>query len=447
MRLSPLASMHLLARTPTSRPPEEGKTPASRSWFMRACLKLGSALGWGSVLALALIFVLMVNLPFYSAHSAFRAINEIGQASFSQLATRMATPGDPLARVVEFSGSVSRGRIKELSAQATTQMKGMSYAKVVDDPTHVEAVFGNLFSGIRLVVDAPEPFRSRTINILASQGFKVELHGRCPDCAALVWRKTGGWDLTASGTMEERKRLRGQLSVLLGLGLATHQAPGYPTVVVIPDRTFSQGLRQILTGSALGAVYFGLLIFGWGLVMSAGLHGWTLDYQRSKGALEPFIATHHAPWVLYGSGILRQAVVGFCLFGCALLLCLLWRLPVQWGFVLPLWVCIPPGIALIGFWSVLATFWFHHKDGRMLARLLFSPITLFVGWTVRIAVLWGVLQAQNPILAYHRFQVALESGEWLLGLAFLLALGSVVLAWLVAWRIGPRREGLRRTVA
>ena len=155
--------------------------------------------------------------------------------------------------------------------------------------------------------------------------------------------------------------------------------------------------------------------------------------------------TQQPAWVLYGAEMARSIKITTLIFWALLLPLLFVGPPLHWGLIGGLAVALPAFMLVNGLWGMLACVLFHHRQGRMFARIALSPLTLGVAWGLRLLMVWAAWRATTPFLA-------LGTLNWLdahwplifLALPTLLLMASL-LAWCVHARIGTRREGLRRT--
>jgi hypothetical protein len=218
-------------------------------------------------------------------------------------------------------------------------------------------------------------------------------------------------------------------------------------VVTLRGQDRVVAVRSVLQGGLTVLVHAMVVLVCLVLGLSMGFHGYLWDAQRSAGSLEPWAMARTPPWALYGAQMARTIVLGMSIALLAVTPLLFIGPPLHWGIIFALLLALPALMLVNGLWGMLACVLFHHRQGRMFARFALSPLTLGVAWAVRIGFVWMAWRTMTPFLALNTFDTLQEHWYWLLGLAPALLVVAGVLSLLIKWRIGARREGLRRVAA
>lgn len=293
-----------------------------------------------------------------------------------------------------------------------------------------------------LFVGAPEPLREATSQALVSRGGKVA-SSDCTDCVVMTWNSGRGWNAHlrggASGTDGDLPVLLSAMAIRKGLYDA-HPLPG----ITIDPEAILPAAKALLSSSIAGLSAMFLMFCCWAVVLTMSAHGYRWDLWRNAGFLEPWVMVVHSPWVLFLSQLLRHMFLAWIVFAVVLSMAFLFGLPLSWRFTATLLLLLPVFSLFVGLWGFLATVMFHHRRGRMLARIFLSPALLLIGWGLRLFLAWGVLRMEQPFLAWQKVSQLDQSVPWALGLVPFLLAGCGLLALLIQWRLGRRREGLRQ---
>lgn len=206
---------------------------------------------------------------------------------------------------------------------------------------------------------------------------------------------------------------------------------------VIPDaRGRYASMRLILSGSLL-------LLSAYLLVMFSGsMIGVEWDMDRTGGRLEPWTLVPSPLWCLYGGQALGGALLALGAMLTLVTVAKLVGLGMTWMVGFSLATLVACTTIFVGVYGVFGTMLFRHRFGRTFARLLLAPLNMLL-----VAGYAWLRMHHNP-----QWWMALAQGsgnnEAAIGLmlgagAILLAL-SIGLLPLIEWRIGARRQGLRR---
>ena len=181
------------------------------------------------------------------------------------------------------------------------------------------------------------------------------------------------------------------------------------------------------------------------LMMVSVTLGVEWDLRRAASTLEPWALVPQPLWVLYGAQLLMRAVVATALVAALVFPTLMLAPGVPAATVIGVgaavcWLAF--GMAcLIGMWGLLSTMMFHHRYGRMMGRLLLSPGAVMAMTLVRVGVVSGLVMGVAD-LTQGRLGGPVMAG---CAIAGALCVGlAVALVPIVQWRLGPRRQGLRR---
>ena len=203
---------------------------------------------------------------------------------------------------------------------------------------------------------------------------------------------------------------------------------------------------------ALPLVFFISILYM--VAFSGSMQGFEWDMRRTRDVLEPWAGALLPPWILYVSDALSRSVYA------TLIMLVVSSTFYLYGFALtPLWMvaglCFTFGIVfMLAMWGMLTTMMFHHRYGRMFARILLSPATIMVLLMFRGSVFVSAQKAlgqstsSNSSGMMEGFFQGAAFGMWMplmvLGAGLLAFLIGVCLVPIVEWRIGPLRQGLRK---
>lgn len=364
-----------------------------------------------------------INAPFYAAHKATVVLQELEHGEVDQSILRKLKQSAFLGK------SLSLGALGASSPSSASLNRAPGI---------------NTLEGVSFwLADTPDPWRRSMQGIIEQSGGVVADRPcsgkaclaltRCPSCQ--IW--------TISGESEEA-----EVETAGKVALAVVNSPLWSdrsrSGLVVEQKIVGPAASRLLTHALSTTLHLGLIFVAWAMLVSAGFVGVLWDMQRTKGALEPWVCCVHQPWVIYGSKIFthtKWASIGYLTI---LGLSLVWSLPIHWPFALGIFALVLAGCPMVAAWSMLVTVLFHSVNGRQFARIVLSPITLGVAWSIRVFVLWGVMKIDNPLRAYALTHEILDRWPMLWAVAVAFALVAAALFWLVNWRIGRRRHGLRR---
>lgn len=183
-------------------------------------------------------------------------------------------------------------------------------------------------------------------------------------------------------------------------------------------------------------------------IASASL-GLEWDLRRAASTLEPWALTPLPTWVLYGSQLGARSLIA-CL---TVLACagptLLLTPEISWPWALAglgtlLVFCLGLSV-LVGMWGLLSTMIFHHRYGRMLGRLVLSPISLGALTAFRLSLVVEAMGNADQWLQGRFAETSLWTALVAANVAGLAMVGlGLALMPLVNARIGRRRQGLRK---
>lgn len=280
---------------------------------------------------------------------------------------------------------------------------------------------------------------------------EVDPDSVCNSCVVLEWFPSQGWHaqyIPPAQPLDDQVDAEQEILLIISSirkgVLAQEQAS--PPIIKIASSQSRAAIFSAIASSLVGLSHFILLALSWMMIMSMGLRGYQWDMHRSTGRLEPWVVSQHPTWVIYLSQLARQAFACFFLFGGFLLLCHIHDVPLVWSWAFSAWAVLPFACMFVGIWGMLATVLFHHSKGRMFARLLLSPVIVGMFWAFRLMAIYMALRWQEPFVAWQSLDKVVSSWPYLLAAIPTIALASFALIALVQWRIGPRRQGLRRTV-
>lgn len=172
------------------------------------------------------------------------------------------------------------------------------------------------------------------------------------------------------------------------------------------------------------------------MLFKGSMVGVEWDMDRTSGRLEPWTLVSEPLWALYIGQALGGALQAAVLLLASFTLAKLCGFGIPWGLGLAIVWMVSCISILVGVYGVLATMMFRHRFGRTFSRILLSPLNLmlFSGYYM--------LQKEggSPV------------GQWVMGYPALIIVISGVVTFLAAmilipiieWRIGARREGLRK---
>ena len=320
--------------------------------------------------------------------------------------------------------------IKLIELQSQVQFRKMS---VVSDPP--PAAPG-------LFVGAPPELAAATGQALLSRGGRIAAPD-CKDCVVLTWYPGRGWHATlrGQGSPDDRKIL--SVANAIKKGLLDKSSP--PAIVMTEEAAFPAA-RSLLSSTLSVASTAYLIMVAWLAVISTGMRGYQWDMWRSGGLLEPWVMAFHPPWVLFLGQLARHILLACGIYLVVLAVGWLISAPIYWRMALVLFALLPFLALFVGLWGLLATVLFHHPRGRMFARFALSPVVVGLAWGIRVVVAWLALRSQEPFVAWSSFG---RLSDWVVSALWMipaLLLGSCVLWLVIAFRIGSRREGLRRAV-
>ena len=411
--LTPWQSLRLL-RTGYTSPPNPDR-PEHTGWRPRVV----NALAYVVAVTVLVAIIIMVNVPFYAGRNIMTAVEKIDAGQWD---------------VQALEGLGRRARTL-LALNPTTDVP--SDPSVLQNPKQQLAEW-------TFHVNATGGARAGMTDLLRASGGQIS-DTQCPTCITLTWLdgKPERWWVVDGGDPKQHADIVARIrlaAIFLG------QSDTTDSRLTIPTDTLTPAAKTVFTQMFATLMHGMLFALAWSTIVVSGLVGVVWDINRSRGALEPWACALHPPWVLYGSKIWTASKWSSIVFGTAVLLCVLWGLPVRWSFVLPLWAIVATGSAMMGAYSMLTTVLFHSPNGRLFARLALSPLTLGVVWAIRIAVVWGAIRATRPLHAYATSQQVLDNGWVLWGVAAACALITALVLWVVHWRIGARRQGLRHAL-
>lgn len=407
---SALRALWLLFIPTPSTSPE-----ANRTWW-----KLPS--GVWKFLIFSLVLALFGSFILSGLGRAYEASSNPGQAEVGQLHT-----WGPARYHL-------RPQIREM--ELNTRFRQLSQSTSVPPPPPV-------------VLIGPEQM-TQTMRQIMRHGDLNEVGLPCRGCVILEWFPSRGWHAQYVPDPNADTPTDGEQEVLLIIdlvrrGVMSSENTAPPAVKIDPSQS-RQAVFGAVSSSLVGLSHFILLALAWMMIMSMGLRGYQWDMHRSTGRLEPWVVVQHPAWVIYLSQLARQACACFFLFGVFLLLCHIHSIPLVWPWAFSAWAVLPFACMVVGIWGMLATVLFHHPKGRMFARLLLSPVIVGMFWALRLMAVYMALRLQSPFLAWQNLDDIINAWPYLLlSIPFLLAT-SFLLLGIVQWRIGPRRQGLRRTV-
>lgn len=405
-----------------------------------------------SLIAILLVFFLAAlaafNLPFSMASSAWRSIDHpameknIRHSSiwFKKVRATVTLQMNMTDQIQDISppqqmiavDHVSKAAAQNIDPNASGSAKTLSVTPSAQTDV----------SGVTFLITAPDPFKEMMREALFIHGGTViDDPGACASCTRLNWTKGSGWEITAPKSAPDDLKLR--LFLIATAHLMSNPAFATPSVVVDPEHLVSSA-KPLLKEIFIFSFNMAYVVLAWLLMYSASFLGFSWDRRRSAGHLEYLTATVHPPWVLFTSGLMKSARSALMVFGFFVLLGVLWRLPLDWPLIVSLLIFIPSATVLVGLWGLMATFLFHHRHGRMFARLVLSPVTLLLAWSVRVMIIWGALQASDPLQARVLARSILDNAPSTVAMIVpVMWLISLVLFAIINHRIGPRRQGLR----
>lgn len=270
-----------------------------------------------------------------------------------------------------------------------------------------------------------------------------------------VWRLDGpeSKDAQASELVSKLNRVLNEASQRkLDVWIAT-RPPNVYRHETISLQGFRNTLDRLMEASevALPLVFFVSLLY---IVAFAGsMQGFEWDMRRTRDVLEPWASALMPTWILYVADALSRSLYAmlimtivsstFYLYG--------FNLPVFWwlaGLIFTFGITF-----VLGMWGMLTTMMFHHRYGRMFARILLSPATIMVLLMFR----GSVLVSAQRMLGNSEAQSSGWMDSLLHGASFNIWMPLMVLAGgliafsigaflvpIIEWRIGALRQGLRK---
>lgn len=419
--------------------------------------------GWlAAILAIAMLLggALVIATPYYLAERLYSGIEQIDERTLDLLSQEVSKQKEA-ARQQAADGS-GDGMLRDLQKQMENFERSLQRS-VTDDArkfitldlpkttqaTSVEKIATDLPN---IAILGPETTSTRTLrNYLVQDGRVRVVEPPCDDCL-IIQQGKNGWVGSVPETSIKNKEARSKylksVAVKLNTLLAGMPAPtqsATPETVKIARQQEALVIRAVMTAGLAGSIHAVILALFMILALSMGFHGYLWDVQRNRGTLEPIVMTQQPPWALYGAEMARSIKITTLIFWTLLLPLPFVGPPLHWGLIGGLAVALPAFMLVNGLWGMLACVLFHHRQGRMFARIALSPLTLGVAWGLRLLMVWAAWRATAPFLA-------LGTLNWLdahwplifLALPTLLLIASL-LTWCVHARIGTRREGLRRT--
>ena len=384
-------------------------------------------------MGMGLLLFCLFNLPFYGAHRAHQALEGLDEKAASSwlLGGTLEVLAKWKEQAEDFDQKVW---LKDVEDSALSQLAAVKpgLSSIKPTPHSISLVW----------VEAPLQFRAVVEARLREEGFVVS-EEKCASCIDLVWRGQGWAYRMKDAVVQKREAFLGLQRALKRTEKTVASTMAIP-VVALDEHALESHAQALGLLSLEFGIHAAIVLLAWALVGSTSHVGIRWDRERSRGTLEPWVNAFHPPWVLYGAKIVKSTLVVIVAMIAVLVAALAWGLPLRWGLLLATLVWLPVGCVVVGLWGMLATVLFHRRNGRRLARLVFSPALLMLAWSIRVAVLWSAMKASNPEQAYAYMNVFLDQAWWaiLLSVPFLglLAWG---LFWAVERRMGARRTGLR----
>lgn len=286
--------------------------------------------------------------------------------------------------------------------------------------------------------------------ILESQNVNL-VDTPCQECMTLEWFPNQGWFARYIFDVEkveedQAKIVKTQTMLLIarireGVGQQQEKVPAF----FVNEEQAAQAMIGLGGASFRGLGYALLLTCTWLLVVAIIFIGIRWDLMRATGRLEPWAVACHHPWVMYLSQIIKHSLASFLFLGIVLLAFWVFDFPLAWKWVLSVWLVLPFLCLVVGQWGIFSTVLFHHPRGRMFARLTLSPIVFCFFWSLRLFSVYLALRWRHPIEEWKIMEDL--NNQWMY---IFLAIPLLVVIWFVLfkltnWRIGPRREGMRKT--
>ena len=412
------------------------------------------------LIAALLVGLLMIATPYYLAEKIHSGIEQIDERTLDLLSREVAKQKEA---VKQQAGAVSGDGSLRAVKRNIEDVNRSVQRSVIDDARKFNALYFSKTTKAtptekiaitlpNIAILGPETASTRTLrDYLVKDGRVRVVDHPCDDCLFLQQGKDGWVASLPEKTIKNKETRAKQLKAVsvklntLLAGMPTPSQAATPETVKIARDQAPVVVRSVMTAGLAGTIHgiiFGLFMV---LALGMGLHGYNWDAQRNRGTLEPIVMTQQPAWVLYGAEMARSIKFTTMIFWAALTPLLFVGPPLHWGLICGMALALPALMLVNGLWGMLACVLFHHRQGRMFARIALSPLTLGVAWGLRVAVVWMAWRATAPFLA-------LGTLDWLDAhwpLIFLVAPGLLLLAALLAWcvhaRIGVRREGLRRT--
>lgn len=319
-----------------------------------------------------------------------------------------------------------------------------------NDPIQDPLVFQNL----DFVLDGPKEEVAFLRNIIEERNGSVgEACTEDKTCIRMAWDAAQtSWTIDTQASASETTTSAGALNTLyahmINAALLYEHQQEKNMQLEVTEEDVLKSLQQI---TSEGFVLVLHIMFGAAAVfmtMAGGsFTGLMFDRQRNMGTLEPLVMAHHAPWVMYGYTMMKESALIVGIYIATVGLMFAWKLPLNGSFALALgWMVLGLSV-LAGAWGMLVTVLFHSSRGRLWATLVLSPLTFSLLWGFRMGLYWTSLKTHRPAealdLARH---VVHESAAWFWGVGFLALLLSAGVLWVVHWRMGIRREGMRKAL-
>ena len=432
----------LIGRVDRSIIAKTSSVTSQEGW--RKIVDQGASLTVYVMLAVVVIAAIVtVNLPFYLGHQTQKHIAALPTMSIRDV------PFTPVKGVIE----------KVL--ERPTLMDDASLQKIpqnIQSPWILEEMEKIVSSHPQIniaqhpiAVVAPADIKENTTGVLRALGVEV-VNSDCQSCL-VIFRASAQdryWRVSTRNISVDRDYINA-LSAHVFIEVHKHASQLKSTPFAIAPVVIKkseilpsiQSVAQYLFSSMINVI---AILIWWAAVTGPGLLGYSWDIKRMRGHLEFLVLARQPIWVLYGASIYQNVKWIMVVLTIMLVLALCWQIPLHWGLMLALWIAAPFMIVFMSMWSLLATVMFHHAQGRMFARLLLSPLPFCLLWCIRLSVLWAAYKVAQPLQAWDWFHQVPQHWPMVLALPVVVTLAIIVLFHLINWRIGPRREGLRRVV-